>query len=291
GMGVVDVFSKQRVVAFPELSLSAGAIYGWDKRNAFTYSLLTSLAAHYEFDIDAPFESLPTAIQQQILYVSGDENINFLYLDQKGKTTVKSHPFEGVIPNLERRWEETTSTAVKDELNKLRQSQTCPECQGARLGPDARNVRLCPAGATQATAGKAIDEVESLPLNTCLSWFKGLELQGIKQDIVERIIKEIITRLEFLNNVGLTYLSLDRRANTISGGEAQRIRLASQIGSGLTGVMYVPDEPSIGLHQRDNSKLIETLLALRDLGNSVIVVEHDEEMIRQADFIIDMGPE
>src|SRR5699024_5514547 len=171
-------------------------------------------------------------------------NINFLYLDQKGKTPVKSHPFEGVIPNLERRWEETTSTAVKDELNKLRQSQTCSECQGARLGPDARNVRLCPGGTTQATPGQAMYEVESLPLNACLSWFEGLELQGIKQDIAARIIKEIITRLEFLNNVGLTYLSLDRRANTISGGEAQRIRLASQIGSGLTGVMYVLDEPS-----------------------------------------------
>src|SRR5690625_1345494 len=290
GMGMVDVFSKQRVVAFPELSLSAGAIYGWDRRNAFTYSLLTSLAAHYDFDIDAPFQSLPETIQHHILYGSGDENINFLYLNQEGKTTVKSHPFEGVIPNLERRWQETTATAVKDELNKLRQSQTCPECHGARLGPDARNVRLCPANGDDPTTGKAIYEVEALPLNACLSWFTTLRLQGIKQDIAARIIQEIITRLEFLNNVGLTYLSLDRRANTISGGEAQRIRLASQIGSGLTGVMYVLDEPSIGLHQRDNNKLIETLLALRDLGNSVIVVEHDEEMIRQADFVIDMGP-
>lgn len=284
GMGVSDYFDPERVVAFPELSVASGAISGWDRRNAFTYTLLTSLAAHYDFDIDAPFESLDPTIQERILYGSGAEAIPFLYLNEQGTTTVRSHPFEGVIPNLERRWAETDSQAVKDELSKLRRQRACPSCHGSRLRTEARCVRL------GDNDPRAIFEVEALSLAQCLQWFQNLELQGNKKDIAERVIQEICARLQFLNNVGLNYLTLDRRADTISGGESQRIRLASQIGSGLTGVMYVLDEPSIGLHQRDNDKLIDTLQRLRDLGNSVIVVEHDEDMIRQADFVLDMGP-
>ncbi len=296
GLGQVDVFDPDRVVAFPELSLAGGAISGWDRRNAFTYTLLTSLAAHYHFDMDAPFESLPEDVRRKVLYGSGEEQISFLYLNEKGRTTVKTHAFEGVIPNLQRRWAETDSAAVREELSKLRRTQVCPSCHGARLRLEARNVRIGddPAPGTPAAGGQpkglAIYEVEALALSDCLHWFERLELSGAKKDIADRIVREIRARLEFLNNVGLNYLSLDRSADTISGGEAQRIRLASQIGSGLTGVMYVLDEPSIGLHQRDNDKLIQTLQHLRDLGNSVIVVEHDEDMIRTADYVIDMGP-
>lgn len=290
GLGHVDVFDPQRVVAFPELSLASGAVQGWDRRNAFTYTLLTSLAAHYQFDIEAPFNTLTPHVQERILYGSGTEDIAFLYLNDKGRTTVKSHPFEGIIPNLQRRWRETDSTAVREELNKLRHTQTCPDCHGARLRADARHVLLGDEPGQDERRGRAIYEIEALSLKDCLHWFEQLSLTGAKKDIAERIIKEIQARLQFLNNVGLNYLSLDRSADTISGGEAQRIRLASQIGSGLTGVMYVLDEPSIGLHQRDNSRLIRTLQDLRDLGNSVIVVEHDEEMIRSADFVVDMGP-
>ena len=284
GMGETEFFDPQLVVAVPDLSLASGAIVGWDRRNAFTFNLLQSLANYYGFDIEDSFESLDAEIQQAILYGSGSEAIPFIYLTEKGQTTTKLHPFEGVIPNLMRRWEETDSSAVKEELNKLRRIQTCPSCQGARLNTAARHVLL---GDNDA---KAIHEVEHFTLQGCLEWFEQLELSGAKKEIAARIVEEIQSRLRFLNNVGLSYLSLDRRANTISGGEAQRIRLASQIGSGLTGVMYVLDEPSIGLHQRDNDKLILTLQQLRDLGNSVIVVEHDEDMIRLADFIIDMGP-
>ncbi|AQS51479.1 excinuclease ABC subunit A [Paenalcaligenes hominis] len=284
GMGETEFFDPQLVVAVPDLSLASGAIVGWDRRNAFTFNLLQSLANYYGFDIEDSFESLDAEIQQAILYGSGTEAIPFIYLTEKGQTTTKLHPFEGVIPNLMRRWEETDSSAVKEELNKLRRIQTCPSCQGARLNTAARHVLL---GDNDA---KAIHEVEHFTLQGCLEWFEQLELSGAKKEIAARIVEEIQSRLRFLNNVGLSYLSLDRRANTISGGEAQRIRLASQIGSGLTGVMYVLDEPSIGLHQRDNDKLILTLQQLRDLGNSVIVVEHDEDMIRLADFIIDMGP-
>ena len=290
GLGHVDFFDPKRVVAFPGLSLASGAISGWDKRNAFTHTLLTSLAAHYGFELETPFEELSEEVQNRVLYGSGEEEIAFLYLNEKGRSTVKKHPFEGVIPNLERRWRETDSSAVREELGKYRHTKTCPECQGSRLRVEARNVLIGNEPGEFQRHGRPIYEVEALSLAACLTWFRELELSGAKKEIAERIIREIEARLQFLNNVGLNYLSLDRSADTISGGEAQRIRLASQIGSGLTGVMYVLDEPSIGLHQRDNDRLIETLQHLRDLGNSVIVVEHDEDMIRSADFIIDMGP-
>jgi len=290
GIGQVGFFDPKRVVAFPELSLAAGAIRGWDRRNAFTHSLLTSLAAHYEFDIEAPFEDLPEALRDKVLYGSGEEEISFLYLNEKGRSTVKRHAFEGVIPNLERRWRETDSATVREELGKYRNIKTCPDCAGSRLRPEARNVLIGHDPRGGERHGQAIYEVEAMPLSSCLAWFRDLHLTGAKQEIAQRIVREIEARLSFLNNVGLNYLSLDRSADTISGGEAQRIRLASQIGSGLTGVMYVLDEPSIGLHQRDNDRLIGTLQHLRDLGNSVIVVEHDEDMIRMADWVVDMGP-
>ena len=283
GLGETEFFDPKLVVAVPDLSLAGGAIVGWDRRNAFTFNLLQSLADYYGFDVEDTFESLDQDIQDCILYGSGDEVLPFIYLTEKG-TTTKEHSFEGVIPNLLRRWNETDSTAVKEELSKLRRIHTCTVCEGARLNTAARHVLL------GDNDPQPIHAVEHLPLTACLTWFEQLELSGAKKDIAERITEEIRSRLTFLNNVGLGYLSLDRRANTISGGESQRIRLASQIGSGLTGVMYVLDEPSIGLHQRDNDKLIHTLQQLRDLGNSVIVVEHDEDMIRLADFIIDMGP-
>ncbi|MBC7202051.1 MAG: excinuclease ABC subunit UvrA [Pusillimonas sp.] len=290
GLGHVDFFDPKRVVAFPELSLAGGAIAGWDRRNAFTHALLTSLAAHYEFDIDAPFESLSEKTRNRILHGSGKEEIPFVYLNEKGRSSVKKHTFEGVIPNLERRWRETDSSVVREELAKYRHTRSCPDCNGSRLRAEARNVLIGNEPGPQKRVGRAIYEIEALSLKDCLGWFQQLELHGAKKEIAERIIREIEARLTFLNNVGLTYLSLDRSADTISGGEAQRIRLASQIGSGLTGVMYVLDEPSIGLHQRDNDRLIRTLQHLRDLGNSVIVVEHDEDMIRSADFVVDMGP-
>jgi len=293
GIGQVGYFDPKRVVAFPELSLASGAIRGWDRRNAFTHSLLTSLAAHYGFDIETPFEDLPEALRDKVLNGSGDEEISFVYLNEKGRSTVRRHAFEGVLPNLERRWKETDSSAVREELGKYRAVKTCPACGGSRLRPEARHVRIgddALPGAPGEERGLAIYQVEAMPLSACLEWFRRLELAGAKQEIAQRIVREIEARLSFLNNVGLNYLSLDRSADTISGGEAQRIRLASQIGSGLTGVMYVLDEPSIGLHQRDNDRLIATLQHLRDLGNSVIVVEHDEDMIRQADWVVDMGP-
>jgi excinuclease ABC subunit A len=281
GLGSVDVFDAEKVVAFPELSLGSGAIDGWDKRNAFTFALLTSLASHYGFDLDTAWKDLPVEIQNVILNGSGQTDVAFFYLDPNGKSSVKRHPFEGVLPNLERRWRETGSATVRETLNRLRSQQSCPDCGGSRLQTQARCVHV---------GDKAIHQVEALTLARCLAWFENLTLAGTKHDIAERIVREIKARLAFLNNVGLSYLSLERRADTISGGEAQRIRLASQIGSGLTGVMYVLDEPSIGLHQRDNDRLINTLTHLRELGNSVLVVEHDEDMIRQADWVVDMGP-
>jgi excinuclease ABC subunit A len=303
GLGHVGFFDPKRVVAFPELSLGSGAIRGWDKRNAFTFSMLSSLATHYEFDIETTWETLPEQLRQIVLYGSGEVELPFFYLNEKGRSSVKRHAFEGVIPNLERRWKETDSSAVREELGKYRAVQTCPACQGSRLRAEARHVRIgseriAPPKALEGTPealqwqeqGLAIYEVEAQPLSQCLKWFQDLTLTGARQEIAQRIVREIEARLSFLNNVGLNYLSLDRSADTISGGEAQRIRLASQIGSGLTGVMYVLDEPSIGLHQRDNDRLIATLHHLRDLGNSVIVVEHDEDMIRQADWVVDMGP-
>ncbi|GAA5234536.1 excinuclease ABC subunit UvrA [Verticiella sediminum] len=288
GIGTVGFFDPKRVVAFPELSLAAGAIRGWDQRNSFYHQMLTSLAAFYDFEIATSFEALPANVRDIVLYGSGEQDIPFTYLNEKGRATVRSHPFEGIIPNLERRWKETDSAAVREELGKYRNVKTCPDCGGSRLRAEARNVFVGAGGPDEG--GLAIYQVEAMPLADCQHWFEALELAGAKRDIAQRIVREILARLTFLNNVGLNYLSLDRSADTISGGEAQRIRLASQIGSGLTGVMYVLDEPSIGLHQRDNDRLIATLRHLRDLGNSVIVVEHDEDMIRAADFVVDMGP-
>ncbi len=286
GLGEVGFFDPRKVVAFPDLSLAGGAIRGWDRRNGFYHQLLLSLAAHYNFDIDTPFEELPDAVRQVVLQGSGTTEIAFSYLSDKGKPSIKQHVFEGVLPNLERRWLETDSSAVREELGRLRSICPCPDCGGTRLRQEARQVRLGPAG----ERGLAIFELEHLSLEACQAWFDALDLSGAKADIAQRLILEIRQRLRFLNDVGLRYLSLDRSADTLSGGEAQRIRLASQIGSGLTGVMYVLDEPSIGLHQRDNDRLIATLLRLRDLGNTVLVVEHDEDMIRIADHVVDMGP-
>ena len=281
GLGTIDFFDPRRIVAHPNLSLAAGAIRGWDRRNHFYSAMLQSLARHYKFDVEAPWEMLDERMQNLVLYGSGREAIAFHYPGERGRSTVKEHPFEGVVPNLERRYRETDSLAVKEELAKLINQRVCPECAGARLRREARHVKV---------AERTLQEIAALPLRGTHEFFKTLKLPGAKGQVGERIIREIANRLEFLVNVGLDYLSLDRSANSLSGGEGQRIRLASQIGSGLTGVMYVLDEPSIGLHQRDNARLIETLQRLRDLGNSVIVVEHDEEAIRAADHVIDMGP-
>jgi excinuclease ABC subunit A len=281
GLGVVSFFDPRRVVAFPHLSLAGGAIKGWDRRNQFYFQMLTDLATHYGFDLETPFEKLLPEVQQIVLYGTGKEKVSFHYPGERGRFRVKEHAFEGIIPNLDRRYDETDSVTVREELSKLLNEQPCPECAGTRLRMEARCVRV---------AGHTIYELSALPLRDALSLFQGLKLKGKKQAIAEKIIKEIGARLQFLNNVGLDYLQLDRSADTLSGGEAQRIRLASQIGSGLTGVMYVLDEPSIGLHQRDNHRLLETLVRLRDLGNSVIVVEHDEDAIRSADYVVDMGP-
>jgi len=281
GLGNISFFDPKRIVAFPTLSLSSGAIKGWDRRNQFYHQLLAGLAKHYSFDIEQSFESLPEKIQNIILYGSGHEEIAFQYMNERGKPTLKRHAFEGIVHNLERRYHETDSPTVREELAKYLNNCTCPECNGTRLRLEARHVRV---------ADMNIYEISALPLKQALTFFQGLALQGSKQAIAERIVHEIASRLTFLNNVGLDYLSLERSAETLSGGEAQRIRLASQIGSGLTGVMYVLDEPSIGLHQRDNDRLLQTLKKLRDMGNSVIVVEHDEEAIRAADYVVDMGP-
>src|SRR6185295_15246396 len=271
GLGAVEFFDARRVVAHPNLSLASGAIKGWDRRNHFYYSMLASLAAHFGFDVEAPWEMLDEKIQRLILYGSGKEKIAFHYAAERGRSQVREHAFEGVIPNLERRFRETDSVVVREELAKFRNTQSCPECSGTRLRREARHVKL---------AERTIAEISALPLRLCTEFFSSLRLEGARQQIAERIVREIANRLEFLVDVGLDYLALDRAASSLSGGEAQRIRLASQIG---TGVMYVLDEPSIGLHQRDNARLIGTLKRLRDLGNSVIVVEHDEEAIRAAD--------
>ncbi len=281
GLGNISFFDPKRIVAFPQLSLSSGAIKGWDRRNQFYHQLLAGLARHYSFDLEQSYESLPEATQQVVLYGSGKIEIAFNYLNERGKVTVREHAFEGIVNNLERRYKETDSPTVREELAKYLNNCVCPECNGARLRLEARHVRV---------AEKNIYQISSLPLRQTLPFFQTMELQGKKQAIAEKIVQEIVNRLTFLNNVGLDYLSLERSAETLSGGESQRIRLASQIGSGLTGVMYVLDEPSIGLHQRDNDRLLNTLKKLRDMGNSVIVVEHDEEAIRHADYVVDMGP-
>ena len=285
GLGVIEYFDPKRVVAFPHMSLGSGAIKGWDRRNQFYFSMLQSLSQHYGFELDKPFEKLPENVQESILHGSGSEKIAFTYINERGRASVREHSFEGIIPNLERRYRETDSVMVREELAKYLNNKPCPQCAGTRLKREARHVRVGPAD-NQRT----IFEVSHLPLKEAHAFFSALVLTGQRAQIADKIIKEVVARLQFLNNVGLDYLSLDRSADTLSGGESQRIRLASQIGSGLTGVMYVLDEPSIGLHQRDNSRLLGTLKHLRDLGNSVLVVEHDEEAILTADWVIDMGP-
>jgi excinuclease ABC subunit A len=281
GLGNVTFFDPKRVVAFPHLSLASGAIKGWDKRNQFYFQMLASLSQHYNFDLEAPFENLPEDVQQILLFGSGREQITFKYLNERGTFFSKSHTFEGIINNLQRRYRESDSTAVRDELAKYINATACPECAGTRLRKEARHVKV---------GERNIHQICEVPLKQALHFFETLQLSGQKLAIADKIVKEIESRLKFLTNVGLDYLSLSRSAETLSGGEAQRIRLASQIGSGLTGVMYVLDEPSIGLHQRDNDRLLETLKRLRDLGNSVIVVEHDQDAIQLADFIVDIGP-
>jgi excinuclease ABC subunit A len=281
GLGAIEFFDPKRVVAHPNLSLAGGAIRGWDRRNHFYYTLLQSLAAHYGFDIETPWEALADEVQGRVLYGSGSERIAFRYLNERGRSTVKEHAFEGVVPNLERRYRETDSSVVREELAKYRNTRSCPDCGGTRLRREARHVRV---------AETTLHELSCWPLRQLQGFFRTLTLPGARAAVADKIVKEIAGRLGFLVNVGLDYLSLERAAQTLSGGEAQRIRLASQIGSGLTGVLYVLDEPSIGLHQRDNARLIETLKHLRDLGNSVIVVEHDAEAILAADHVVDMGP-
>ncbi|MES2508839.1 MAG: excinuclease ABC subunit UvrA [Pseudomonadota bacterium] len=295
GLGHMEFFDPARVVAFPSLSLASGAVKGWDRRNGYYFSMLESLAKHYKFDIDTAFENLPDDVQQVVLHGSGEEEIKFSYVIDSGANAGrkhnKKHPFEGVITNFERRYRETDSAAVREELARYRSIQSCPDCHGTRLREEARHVYLVSApDAEGAVHRKAIFEISHTTLRDSFAYFNELKMLGAKAEIAGKVVREIGLRLKFLNDVGLNYLSLDRSAETLSGGESQRIRLASQIGSGLTGVMYVLDEPSIGLHQRDNDRLIGTLKHLRDIGNSVLVVEHDEDMIRAADHVIDMGP-
>ncbi len=288
GLGQVLGFDPGRLVAFPSLSLASGAIKGWDRRNPYTFGLLEGVARHYGFDIEAPWEQLAPEQQQVLLRGSGDEEIEFAYVSESAsgrkRTMKRSHPFEGILVNLERRFRETESAAVREDLARYQTAQPCPHCEGTRLRREARFVRLGNA------TGKAIFDIERMTLAEALGYVETLQLQGAKAEIGAKVLREIGARLRFLNDVGLSYLNLERSADTLSGGEAQRIRLASQIGSGLTGVMYVLDEPSIGLHQRDNDRLLATLFRLRDLGNSVLVVEHDEDAIRAADHVIDLGP-
>ncbi|MEX4490407.1 excinuclease ABC subunit UvrA [Haemophilus influenzae] len=281
GLGVQQYFDEDRVVQNPTISLAGGAVKGWDRRNFYYYQMLTSLAKHYHFDVEAPYESLPKKIQHIIMQGSGKEEIEFQYMNDRGDVIIRKHPFEGILNNMARRYKETESMSVREELAKNISNRPCIDCGGSRLRPEARNVYI---GKTNLPiiAEKSIGET--------LEFFTALSLTGQKAQIAEKILKEIRERLQFLVNVGLNYLSLSRSAETLSGGEAQRIRLASQIGAGLVGVMYVLDEPSIGLHQRDNERLLNTLIHLRNLGNTVIVVEHDEDAIRAADHIIDIGP-
>jgi excinuclease ABC subunit A len=289
GLGHSEVFDPERIVAFPSLSLASGAIKGWDKRNSYYFSIIHCLATHYQFSVDTPWEDLPKSIQHVLLYGSGEEAIAFEYIIESGKTAgrkiTKAHPFEGILHNFERRYRETDSNTVREELSRYRSTQLCPDCGGTRLRREARHVFV-----GEGTQRRAIYDISHITLGDALTYFAALQLDGARGEIAAKIVHEIRQRLKFLNDVGLNYLSLERSAETLSGGESQRIRLASQIGAGLTGVMYVLDEPSIGLHQRDNDRLIATLKHLRDLGNTVLVVEHDEDMIRTADWCIDMGP-
>ena len=281
GLGEIDEFEPNRIVAHPELSLASGAIKGWDRRTIFYFQLLQGLAAHYGFNVEVAFKDLPEEARNAVIHGSGEDVIEFDYVSEKGVILKRKHAFEGVLPNFRRRYHETESSAVREELSKYMSRCDCPDCHGARLRKEARFVKVGDA---------AIYEISGLPLFDAAKFFETLKLTGAKQIIAERIIYEIKNRVGFLNNVGLEYLSLDRSAETLSGGESQRIRLASQIGSGLTGVMYVLDEPSIGLHQRDNDRLLAMLKHLRDLGNTVIVVEHDEDAIMAADYVVDLGP-
>ena len=281
GLGVIQFFDPKRVVTQPTASLAAGAIRGWDKKNQFYFQIIESLAAHYGFSVDTPWSELPDDIQKLILYGSGNTEINFRYLNEKGTRFDRSHSFEGIIPNLERRYRGSESNAVREELSKYVSSSACPSCNGTRLRIEARHVRV---------GTHTLHDISRLPLGEARNYFNCLTLTGAKAQVADKILKEITARLSFLINVGLDYLCLERSAETLSGGEAQRIRLASQIGSGLTGVMYVLDEPSIGLHQRDNDRLLQTLKNLRDMGNTVLVVEHDEDAIRSADYVVDIGP-
>ncbi len=281
GLGNQQFFDSARVITSPDLSLSGGAIRGWDKRNFYYFQMLQALSDHYEFSLDLPFNELSKSQQALILRGSGKQEIQFKYMNDRGDVVIRKHPFEGILNNMERRFRETESNAVRDELSKYLNSQHCPDCNGSRLRLEARNVFI---------ADTPLTHIAELSISDALSFFENLNLSGQRAQIAEKILKEVCERLGFLVNVGLNYLNLSRASGTLSGGEAQRIRLASQIGAGLVGVMYVLDEPSIGLHQRDNERLLKTLIHLRDLGNTVIVVEHDEDAIRAADYVIDIGP-
>ena len=281
GIGLKDFFDPKRVVAYPHLSLAGGAIKSWDRKNAYYYALITAMAKHYKFDPETPWDELPKKAQQVMLYGSGNDEVEFRYAHGNGRTTKKKHRFEGIIPNLERRYKETDSLPVREELAKYLGSQPCPDCQGTRLNRTARNVFV---------GSHSLPAIAHLTVGDAKQLFAALDVAGWRAEVAAKIVKEVGDRLRFLVDVGLDYLTLDRSAESLSGGEAQRIRLASQVGSGLTGVMYILDEPSIGLHQRDNSRLLDTLKHLRDLGNTVLVVEHDEEAIRAADTVLDIGP-
>jgi len=280
GLGVSQFFDPDRVVSSTHVSLAGGAVRGWDRRNAYYFQIIQALSRHYGFDVDTPFGELPEKIRDVVLYGSGDEIIEFRYFGDSG-VQKRRHPFAGIIPNLERRYRETDSRIVREELSKYISQKHCPACDGQRLNREARHVFV---------ADTNLPTITAWPIERCLEYFNALELEGRRGEIARKIVKEVHERLHFLVNVGLDYLTLDRKADTLSGGEAQRIRLASQIGAGLVGVMYILDEPSIGLHQRDNARLLATLTRLRDLGNTVIVVEHDEEAIRTADYVVDIGP-
>ena len=281
GLGVQQYFDPDRVVQNPELSLAGGAIRGWDRRNFYYFQMLKSLAEHYKFDVEAPWGTLSANVQKVVLYGSGKESIEFKYMNDRGDTSVRRHPFEGVLHNMERRYKETESSAVREELAKFISNRPCASCDGTRLRREARHVFV---------ENTPLPTISDMSIGHAMDFFNNLKLSGQRAKIAEKVLKEIGDRLKFLVNVGLNYLTLSRSAETLSGGEAQRIRLASQIGAGLVGVMYVLDEPSIGLHQRDNERLLGTLIHLRNLGNTVIVVEHDEDAIRAADHVIDIGP-
>jgi len=281
GLGVKQYFDAERVITDRDLSLSEGAIRGWDKRNIYYFGMLEALAAHYGFDVDTPWKKLPKKVQNAILNGSGREEIAFYYYNDRGRKVIREHSFEGVLPNMERRYRETESSNVREELAQYLNHTVCADCHGSRLKREARHVFI---------EDRALPDIVKMPILRSCDYFGALSLPGKRGEIADKILKEIRERLQFLVNVGLDYLSLDRSAETLSGGEAQRIRLASQIGAGLVGVMYVLDEPSIGLHQRDNERLLGTLVRLRDLGNTVLVVEHDEDAIRAADHVVDIGP-